>query len=80
MPDLVQVLTLRGHRRGVWAVAFSPVDQALLTGAGDATARLWSLADGACLKAFEGHSASVLRVAFLSAGAQARPLLVMANL
>ena len=71
MPDLVQVLTLRGHRRGVWAVQFSPVDQALLTGSGDATLRLWSLADGSCLRTFEGHSASVLRVAFLSAGTQA---------
>lgn len=28
LPDLVPVLTLRGHRRGVWAVEFSPVDKA----------------------------------------------------
>ena len=32
--------------------------------------RLWSLADGACLRTFEGHLASVLRVDFLSAGTQ----------
>lgn len=38
--------------------------------AGDKTARLWSLADGTCLRAFEGHLASVLRVDFLSAGTQ----------
>ena len=27
LPDLVALHTLRGHRRGVWAAAFSPVDQ-----------------------------------------------------
>jgi WD40 repeat protein len=32
--------------------------------------RLWSLVDGACLRTFEGHLASVLRVDFLSSGAQ----------
>lgn len=30
LPALVAVHTLRGHRRGVWAVAFSPVDQVSL--------------------------------------------------
>ncbi len=34
LPDLVPVLTLRGHRRGVWSVEFSPVEQALLTSSG----------------------------------------------
>jgi len=48
--------------------------QAVATAAGDATVRLWSLADGACLRTFEGHAASVLRVAFLTAGTQARPV------
>lgn len=32
--------------------------------------RLWSLADGSCLRTFEGHQASVLRLDFLSAGTQ----------
>lgn len=27
LPDLVLACTLRGHRRGIWAVAFSPVDK-----------------------------------------------------
>jgi U3 small nucleolar RNA-associated protein 13 len=74
MPDLVQVLVLRGHKRGVWSVQFSPVDQCVLTGSGDATVRLWQLTDGACLKTFEGHGASVLRAAFISAGTQVRLL------
>ena len=70
LPDLVQTLTLKGHRRGVWSAAFSPVDQAVLTGSGDATVRLWALTDGSCLKTFEGHSASVLRASFISYGTQ----------
>ena len=38
--------------------------------AGDKTLRLWALGDGSCLKTFEGHTASVLRLNFLSAGTQ----------
>lgn len=30
LPSLVAVLTLRGHKRGVWHAAFSPVDQVQL--------------------------------------------------
>ena len=70
LPDLVLVTTLRGHKRGVWAAQFSPVDQAVATASGDKTLRLWALADGTCLKTFEGHTASVLRLNFLSAGSQ----------
>ena len=70
LPDLVQTLTLKGHRRGVWSAAFSPIDQAVLTGSGDATVRLWALTDGSCLKTFEGHSASVLRASFITYGTQ----------
>lgn len=70
LPDLVLVTTLRGHKRGVWAAQFSPVDQAVATASGDKTLRLWALADGTCLKTFEGHTASVLRLSFLSAGTQ----------
>ena len=44
--------------------------QVLATASGDKTVRLWSLADGACLRTFEGHSASALRCCFLSAGTQ----------
>ncbi len=34
LPDLVLVTTLRGHKRGVWAAQFSPVDQAVATASG----------------------------------------------
>ena len=49
--------------------------QVLATASGDKTVRLWSLADGACLRTFEGHSASALRCCFLSAGTQVAILL-----
>ena len=68
--------TLKGHKRGVWAVAFSPVDRVLASSSGDGTVRVWSLGgdsghDGfACIRSFEGHTASVLRVAFVNSGLQ----------
>ena len=50
--------------------------QAVATAAGDATIRMWGLPDGAPLRTFEGHGASVLRIAFLSAGTQASKCLL----
>ena len=62
--------TFAGHRRGVWSVRFSPVDQILATSSSDLTVRLWSLNDFACLRTFEGHQDAVLQVAFLTRGMQ----------
>ena len=68
---------LRGHRRGVWSVAFAPAGSALrvgtatssrgwlLTGSGDKTVRVWSLADYSCVLTMEGHTNSVLKVLWL---------------
>ncbi|KXS99948.1 hypothetical protein AC578_785 [Pseudocercospora eumusae] len=72
---------LRGHKRGVWTVAFSPAGMPsltisdggnassakgmILTGSGDKTVKVWSLADYSCLRTFEGHINSVLKVVWL---------------
>ncbi|KAF4511068.1 hypothetical protein G6O67_002902 [Ophiocordyceps sinensis] len=71
---------LRGHRRGVWSVRFSPAKLAaiqtedgpvtgkgvVVTGSGDKSIKLWSLSDYSCIRTFEGHSNSVLKVAWLN--------------
>ena len=74
---------LRGHRRGVWSVAFSPQPTNLhisgansggnsrgyvLTGSADKTVRIWSLLDYSCLMTMEGHTNSVLKVLWLPPG------------
>lgn len=75
---------LRGHKRGVWSVQFSPANMptlqgddgpvtgkgAILTGSGDKSVKLWSLSDYTCIRTFEGHSNSVLKVAWLNMPAQ----------
>lgn len=62
---------LRGHRRGVWTVKFSPFDRdVLISGSGDKTVKLWNLKTMACDRTFEGHSNSVLKVGAISEGRQ----------
>lgn len=71
---------LRGHRRGVWSVSFAPHNTpvlqgeqgsvagkgVVLTGSGDKTVKIWNLTDYTCLRTFEGHSNSVLKVVWLN--------------
>ena len=79
---------LRGHKRGVWSVAFSPLDMPALTtnesggassakgmvvtGSGDKTVRIWNLSDYSCVRTFEGHANSVLKVVWLPAPAKGK--------
>ena len=72
---------LRGHKRGVWTVAFAPPTMPglstntsggastskgmIVTGSGDKSVRIWSLHDYSCLRTFEGHANSVLKVVWL---------------
>ncbi|KAI6359698.1 hypothetical protein MCOR25_006965 [Pyricularia grisea] len=71
---------LKGHRRGVWSVRFAPADMPILqgedgatsagkgivlTGSGDKTIKIWSLTSYTCIRTFEGHSNSVLKVIWL---------------
>lgn len=71
---------LRGHKRGVWSVKFAPANTPViqgdkgavagkglvLTGSGDKTVKIWSLSDYTCIRTFEGHSNSILKVAWLN--------------
>ncbi|PNY26914.1 U3 small nucleolar RNA-associated protein 13 [Tolypocladium capitatum] len=71
---------LRGHKRGVWSVQFSPANLpniqgddgpitgrgVILTGSGDKSIKLWSLSDYTCVRTYEGHSNSVLKVVWLN--------------
>ncbi|RMZ92642.1 hypothetical protein DV736_g102, partial [Chaetothyriales sp. CBS 134916] len=71
---------LRGHKRGVWSVKFSPAGAMplnlaeggtsssrglLVSGSGDRTVKVWSLSTYTCLLTFEGHSNSVLKVIWI---------------
>ncbi|KAJ9655545.1 U3 small nucleolar RNA-associated protein 13 [Neophaeococcomyces mojaviensis] len=71
---------LRGHKRGVWSIKFSPAEipalnlseggssgsrGLLVSGSGDNTVKVWSLNTYACLLTFEGHQNSVLKVLWL---------------
>lgn len=71
---------LRGHKRGVWSVRFSPAGipalslaeggssgarGLLVSGSGDNTVKVWSLNNYTCVLTFEGHQNSVLKVLWL---------------
>jgi len=72
---------LKGHKRGVWTVKFAPDNLnvniqgadgpaqtsrgLILTGSGDKTVKVWSLADYSCILTFEGHTNSILKVLWI---------------
>lgn len=70
LPELVSVVVLRGHKKGIWSVEFSPVDKCVITSSADKTIKIWAITDGSCLKTFEGHTSGVLRASFLTRGTQ----------
>jgi WD40 repeat protein/DNA-binding SARP family transcriptional activator len=57
-------LTLAGHDRQVWGLAYSPDGARLATGGDDGTARIWDAATGQELLTLTGHSEPVNAVAF----------------
>jgi U3 small nucleolar RNA-associated protein 13 len=68
------VHTFTGHKRGVWSLASginSQGEACLATGSADRTIKLWKLGgEYGCTRTFEGHSNSVLKVAFVTACSQ----------
>jgi roadblock/LC7 domain-containing protein len=61
-------VTLQGHMRPVFAIAFSPDGKLVVTGSGDSTARLWDAETGVTRATLQGHSDSVLAIAFSPSG------------
>ena len=55
---------LKGHGRGVNAVAFSPDGEIIASGSSDSTIRLWNPHNGMHLKTLEGHKENVNSIAF----------------
>ena len=60
--ELIRVF--EGHSGGVSCVAFAPSGTVLVTGSGDATARLWEVATGRLLSTLSGHTEGLSSVAF----------------
>ena len=61
---------LKGHKRGIWDIAFNKFEKVLASASGDATIKLWNLEDGSVTSTFEGHLSSVVRIGWLSYGNQ----------
>jgi len=63
-------LVLKGHKRGVWDVAFSPTERVLASVSSDKKVKLWNIDDGICINTLEGHETTILRVLWLKHGLQ----------
>jgi WD40 repeat protein len=55
---------LRGHKRAVTYVAFSPDDRLLASASADKTVKLWDVVSGKVVRTLEGHTDRVSRIAF----------------
>lgn len=54
-----EALLLRGHKRGISCVRFSPNGRLIASCSADATVRIWSSSTGAHLNTLEGHLAGI---------------------
>lgn len=61
--------TLKGHTKGVSAVAFSPIDSNILASCSDdLTVRLWNIAKEKCIRILKKHTYHITTVCFNSKG------------
>lgn len=58
--------TLQGHRRGVWDVAFSSVEQVVASCSSDGSVRVWNLATHQCIESYDVSESSLLRCRFVN--------------
>ncbi|KAJ4827664.1 hypothetical protein Tsubulata_017672 [Turnera subulata] len=64
LPDLVSVVVLKGHKRGIWSVEFSPVDQCVITASGaDGLVKLWTVKTNECIATYDQHEDKVWALA-----------------
>lgn len=68
--NLAPLGVLRGHRRGIWCVQFSPVEEVAATASADGTIKIWALSDFSNAVTLEGHGVSVMRLSWVSHGQQ----------
>jgi WD40 repeat protein len=61
---LGQWATLKGHKRAVWSLAFSPDGRTLASASLDGTARVWEVLTGKERGTLQGHAGQVNAVAF----------------
>jgi WD40 repeat protein len=61
---------LHGHSSWIRSITFSPDGSQLVSGSGDCTVRLWSVASGKLLRVLTGHSGCISNVVFHSNGKQ----------
>ncbi len=65
-----ETLFPQGHSRGVYAVAYQPIQQGrigsgyFISGSDDGSIKEWDPATGACTRTFEGHQSAVNTIAY----------------
>ncbi|HBE89408.1 MAG TPA: hypothetical protein DDW67_09760 [Elusimicrobia bacterium] len=67
MPKIA--ITLKGHTDGVLAAAFSPCGTMVASGGEDNELKLWSAADGSCLRSVKAHAGDIKGLCFSADGA-----------
>jgi WD40 repeat protein len=56
---LRELKTFRGHSHGVWAVAYAPDGQTIVSGGVDRYVRIWDIETGRLLRSLRGHTADI---------------------